>query len=131
MKLPLSALLSFNAGYVDAVGYLALEGLFTAHVTGNFVTVAAELVFGTSGVVTKLSALPVFLRGRRAYALCELRIACGRPKHANGSDDPQVHAAFAGCRPRNSLGSIHRPSLSERVGDRHDPGSGDGNSERD
>jgi uncharacterized membrane protein YoaK (UPF0700 family) len=60
MKLSLSALLSLNAGYVDAVGYLALEGLFTAHVTGNFVTVAAALVFNTSGVVTKLSALPVF-----------------------------------------------------------------------
>jgi uncharacterized membrane protein YoaK (UPF0700 family) len=60
MKLPLFALLSLNAGYVDALGYLALEGLFTAHVTGNFVTVAAALVFGTSGVVTKLSALPVF-----------------------------------------------------------------------
>ena len=60
MKLPLPALLSVNAGYVDAVGYLALKGLFTAHVTGNFVTVGAALVFGTSGVVTKLSALPVF-----------------------------------------------------------------------
>jgi uncharacterized membrane protein YoaK (UPF0700 family) len=60
MKLSLSALLSLNAGYVDAVGYLALQGLFTAHVTGNFVTVGAALVFGTSGVVTKLSALPVF-----------------------------------------------------------------------
>ena len=32
------------------VGYLALEGLFTAHVTGNFVTVGAALVFGTDGL---------------------------------------------------------------------------------
>src|ERR1700683_5447509 len=54
------SLLSFNGGYVDAVGYLSLQGLFTAHVTGNFVTIGAALVFGTSGVVAKLLALPVF-----------------------------------------------------------------------
>ena len=60
MKTALPTLLSFNAGYVDTAAYLALQGLFTAHVTGNFVTSAAALAFGTSGVVTKLSALPVF-----------------------------------------------------------------------
>ena len=60
MKLSLPALLSFNGGYVDTAGYLALQGLFTAHVTGNFVTIGAALVFGTSGIVAKLLALPVF-----------------------------------------------------------------------
>jgi uncharacterized membrane protein YoaK (UPF0700 family) len=60
MKLTLPTLLSFNGGYVDTVGYLSLQGLFTAHVTGNFVTIGAALVFGTSGVVAKLLALPVF-----------------------------------------------------------------------
>ena len=55
MKIALPTLLSFNGGYVDTAGYLALQGLFTAHVTGNFVTIAAALAFGTSGVVTKLS----------------------------------------------------------------------------
>jgi uncharacterized membrane protein YoaK (UPF0700 family) len=60
MKIGLPTLLSFNAGYVDTAGYLALQGLFSAHVTGNFVTIAAALAFGTSGIVTKLSALPVF-----------------------------------------------------------------------
>jgi len=54
------ALLSLNAGYVDTAGFLALHGLFTAHVTGNFVTIGAALAFGTSGVVTKLLALPTF-----------------------------------------------------------------------
>jgi len=53
-------LLSLNGGFVDTAGFLALDGLFTAHVTGNFVTLAASLVFGISGVVAKLAALPVF-----------------------------------------------------------------------
>jgi uncharacterized membrane protein YoaK (UPF0700 family) len=53
-------LLSVNAGYVDTAGFVALHGLFTAHVTGNFVTIGAALVFGTTGVVTKLLALPTF-----------------------------------------------------------------------
>ncbi len=53
-------LLSFNGGYVDAAGFLALQGLFTAHVTGNFVTLGASLVLGTSGALAKLLALPVF-----------------------------------------------------------------------
>lgn len=60
MKLTLPTVLSFNGGYVDTAGYLALQGLFTAHVTGNFVTIGAALVFGTSGVIAKLLALPVF-----------------------------------------------------------------------
>ncbi len=56
----LPVLLSFNAGYVDTAGFLALQGLFTAHVTGNFVTLGAAIVFGTTGVAAKLTALPVF-----------------------------------------------------------------------
>ena len=60
MKPTLPTLLSFNGGYVDTVGYLSLQGLFTARVTGNFVTIGAALVFGTSGVIAKLLALPVF-----------------------------------------------------------------------
>jgi uncharacterized membrane protein YoaK (UPF0700 family) len=56
----LAALLSFNGGYVDTAGFLALHGLFTAHVTGNFVTLGASLVNGTSGAIAKLLALPVF-----------------------------------------------------------------------
>jgi uncharacterized membrane protein YoaK (UPF0700 family) len=60
MKLPLPVLLSVNAGYVDSAGFLALQGLFSAHVTGNFVTLGAALILGTSGVVAKLIALPLF-----------------------------------------------------------------------
>jgi len=56
----LPLILSLNAGFVDTAGFLALQGLFTAHVTGNFVTLGASLVLGTSGAFAKLLALPVF-----------------------------------------------------------------------
>ncbi|WP_338524925.1 YoaK family protein [Pseudomonas batumici] len=64
MEYPLPAsvgpALSFNGGFVDTLGFLALQGLFTAHVTGNFVTLGVSIVHGTSGAVSKLIALPVF-----------------------------------------------------------------------
>jgi uncharacterized membrane protein YoaK (UPF0700 family) len=60
LRVTLPLLLSFNAGFVDTAGFLALQGLCTAHVTGNFVTLGASLVLGTSGAVAKLLALPMF-----------------------------------------------------------------------
>ncbi len=60
MKPTLPTLMSLNGGYVDTAGFLALNGLFTAHVTGNFVTFGAAMVNGTAGGLTKLLALPVF-----------------------------------------------------------------------
>lgn len=55
------ALLSLNGGFVDTAGFLGLQGLFTAHVTGNFVTLAATLLSGTHGVIAKLLAPPEFI----------------------------------------------------------------------
>jgi uncharacterized membrane protein YoaK (UPF0700 family) len=56
-----AALLAFNGGFVDAVGYFGLQGLFIAHVTGNFVTLAGALVQGTQGNIGKVLALPEFV----------------------------------------------------------------------
>jgi uncharacterized membrane protein YoaK (UPF0700 family) len=60
-KISVAALLSFNGGFVDTAGFLGLQGLFTAHITGNFVTLASTLVQGTHGVIAKLIALPEFV----------------------------------------------------------------------
>ena len=56
----LSSALSLNGGYVDTMGFVALNGLFTAHVTGNFVTLGAAIATGTGGLLAKSLALPVF-----------------------------------------------------------------------
>jgi uncharacterized membrane protein YoaK (UPF0700 family) len=57
-----TATLSFVAGYVDVVGFIALFGLFTAHVTGNFILIGSELVHPEKTLaVAKLLALPVFI----------------------------------------------------------------------
>jgi uncharacterized membrane protein YoaK (UPF0700 family) len=55
------AALAFVAGFVDAAAFIALTGLFTAHVTGNFVLIGAELIAHATGVLAKLLALPVFV----------------------------------------------------------------------
>ena len=46
---------------VDTVGFLGLQGLFAAHVTGNFVTLAAAFVYGSHGTIGKILALPEFV----------------------------------------------------------------------
>jgi len=56
--------LGFLAGYVDTLGFLALFGLFTAHVTGNFILIGAALADpGRSPVLLKLLAFPAFILG--------------------------------------------------------------------
>lgn len=56
--------LGFLAGYVDTLGFLALFGLFTAHVTGNFILIGAALADpGRAPVLLKLLAFPAFIAG--------------------------------------------------------------------
>lgn len=55
--------LALTAGYVDTLGFVALFGLFTAHVTGNFVLIGSELASPSHGVLIKLLAFPAFIIG--------------------------------------------------------------------
>jgi uncharacterized membrane protein YoaK (UPF0700 family) len=60
LRLPI--VLSLIAGAVDTTSFLGLQGLFSAHVTGNFVLLAATLIHGNEkGTVAKLLSLPVFM----------------------------------------------------------------------
>lgn len=56
--------LSFLAGYVDTLGFIALFGLFTAHVTGNFILIGAALASADHlSLLLKLLAFPAFILG--------------------------------------------------------------------
>jgi uncharacterized membrane protein YoaK (UPF0700 family) len=57
----LPTVLSIIAGSVDAIGFLGLGGLFTAHVTGNLVILAAHLVSGGAAPVAPMLSVPVFV----------------------------------------------------------------------
>src|SRR5207253_8511301 len=57
----LPAVLSTMAGAVDVIGFLALGGLFTAHITGNVVVLAAHYISGGFSEVGPLLSVPVFV----------------------------------------------------------------------
>lgn len=56
-----SIFLTIVGGAIDTIGYIALFGFFTAHVTGNLVLAGAAWVKGGAGVWIKLAAIPLFI----------------------------------------------------------------------
>jgi uncharacterized membrane protein YoaK (UPF0700 family) len=60
-KFLLPAVLGMTAGAVDVTGFLALGGLFTAHITGNLVILAAHYITGSFGEIAPLLSAPVFV----------------------------------------------------------------------
>lgn len=79
MKEKLTAfLLSFVSGFVDTAGFIALGGIFTAHVTGNFVLAGASIVRSdVEAVFPKLLMFPVFVAAVGATYLIARRIESG------------------------------------------------------
>jgi uncharacterized membrane protein YoaK (UPF0700 family) len=64
-ELKISLALSFVSGFIDTVGFIALFGLFTAHVTGNLVLAGASFLdHNTTGnLLSKVVMLPVYIAG--------------------------------------------------------------------
>jgi uncharacterized membrane protein YoaK (UPF0700 family) len=59
IKIP--GVLALLAGITDVTSWLLLGGVFTAHVTGNLVLVAADVVTGAQPHLAAVLALPVFV----------------------------------------------------------------------
>ncbi|PLP97239.1 YoaK family protein [Cupriavidus pauculus] len=72
-KLDITAF-AFVAGYTDVIGFIALAGLFTAHVTGNLIMIGVESVGSTEGLFLKVLALPVFVGVVALVRLTEKRL---------------------------------------------------------
>lgn len=53
--------LALVGGAIDTIGFIALFGFFTAHVTGNLVLAGAAWVKGGAGIWIKLGAIPLFI----------------------------------------------------------------------
>jgi len=53
--------LSLIAGSTDIIGFLGLNGLFTAHITGNLVILAARVIAGDPTVFSYMLSVPIFM----------------------------------------------------------------------
>ncbi|WP_306396027.1 YoaK family protein [Telluria beijingensis] len=66
--------MGFLGGYVDTLGFIGLFGLFTAHVTGNFVLLGAALADPVHiPSLLKILAFPAFIVGIAAMRLLVVR----------------------------------------------------------
>jgi uncharacterized membrane protein YoaK (UPF0700 family) len=94
----LPLVLSVTAGAVDVIGFLALDGLFTAHITGNLVVLAVHSLTGRFCAVGPLLSVPVFIA-----VLVVVLLACGR-------------AGKAGHGSRRALLTLHAALLAGYLG---------------
>jgi uncharacterized membrane protein YoaK (UPF0700 family) len=68
----LTGVLSLTAGSMDVIGFLGLGGLFTAHITGNIVVLAAHVVSAALRGRSATPSVPVFM-----FVLCLARLLAG------------------------------------------------------
>jgi len=74
------ALLAAVAGWVDTLGFVALHGVFAAHVTGNFVLLGTELAGQGGDIAPKLLVLPAFVVGVASAAMVHALQRTTRPQ---------------------------------------------------
>jgi len=70
-------ILSVIGGSTDIIGFLGLNGLFTAHVTGNIVIIAAHVIAGERTMLSAILAVPVFM-----LVVFSARLLAGRIERA-------------------------------------------------
>jgi len=68
-------ILSVIAGSTDVIGFLGLNGLFTAHITGNLVMLAAHLIAGDVDILASMLSVPVYIVIMFLTRLIALRLA--------------------------------------------------------
>ncbi|WP_341955450.1 YoaK family protein [Microbacterium sp. LWH13-1.2] len=79
-QISIPAALAVIAGVTDVTSWLLLGGFFSAHVTGNLVVMAADVVRGTLPDLASMLAVPVFIVATVAATLVARRI--GAHSHA-------------------------------------------------
>jgi uncharacterized membrane protein YoaK (UPF0700 family) len=94
----LPVVLSTTAGAVDIIGFLALGGLFTAHITGNLCVVAAHSITGGFSEVGPLLSVPMFIAVLGAVTLASGAVAKGghSPRRALLALQAALLAAYLG-----------------------------------
>ncbi|QET05797.1 MULTISPECIES: YoaK family protein [Cupriavidus] len=70
---------AFVAGFIDVIGFIALAGLFTAHVTGNLIMIGVASVGHAESLALKVLALPTFVVAVALVRITEKRLAARQP----------------------------------------------------
>jgi len=79
----LPAALSLIAGVTDVTSWLLLGGFFSAHVTGNLVVVAADVVTGTPPNIAAVLAIPVFILTTAIATVVARRVAAATARSSS------------------------------------------------
>jgi uncharacterized membrane protein YoaK (UPF0700 family) len=72
----LPVVLSMVAGSLDVISFMALDGLFAAHITGNLVILAARVAAGNPAPPAHMISVPVFIAALAATRLLAAGLEC-------------------------------------------------------
>lgn len=78
-QIAIPAALAVIAGVTDVTSWLLLGGFFSAHVTGNLVVMAADVVRGTLPDLASMLTVPVFIVATLAATLVARRFGAHTP----------------------------------------------------